>query len=109
MRWRRGSATYELFLDRLGRSAEEFTVEVLAYCLMPNHFHVFLRTREANMSRSMQSLLTSYTVFVNRRDRTSGHIFQGGFVHANERGHARAAAGDPAWTTAVGHLAENGI
>jgi hypothetical protein len=39
MGWRRGGATYELFLDHLGRSAEQFTVEVLAYCLMPNPFH----------------------------------------------------------------------
>jgi hypothetical protein len=46
---------------------------------MPNHFHLFLRTREANLSRFMQSLLTSFTVFVNRRDRSSGHIFQGRF------------------------------
>jgi hypothetical protein len=30
------------------------------------------------------------------------------FVHASERGRARAAAGDPAWTTAVSHLAQNG-
>jgi REP element-mobilizing transposase RayT len=75
----RRQTDYGLFLDRLGRFTEEFNVEVLAYCLMPNHFHVFLRTREANLSRFMQSLLTSYTVFVNRRDRASGHIFQGRF------------------------------
>ncbi|OGV62967.1 MAG: hypothetical protein A3K19_18260 [Lentisphaerae bacterium RIFOXYB12_FULL_65_16] len=75
----RRRADYEMFLDRLGRFAKEFDVDVLSYCLMPNHFHAFLRTREANLSRFMQSLLTSYTVFVNRRDRTSGHIFQGRF------------------------------
>ena len=75
----RKTADYALFLDRLGRFSAEFGVEVLSYCLMPNHFHLFLRTREANLSRFMQSLLTSYTVFVNRRDRTSGHIFQGRF------------------------------
>jgi len=75
----RKAADYELFLDRLGRFAAEFGVEVLSYCLMPNHFHLFLRTREANLSRFMQSLLSSFTVFVNRRDRSSGHIFQGRF------------------------------
>jgi hypothetical protein len=31
------------------------------------------------------------------------------FVHASERGRIRAAAGDPAWTTAVSHLAQNGV
>lgn len=75
----RRQADYELLLDRLGRFAEDFGVDVLSYCLMPNHLHLFLRTREANLSRFMQSLLTSYTVFVNRRDHSSGHIFQGRF------------------------------
>jgi REP element-mobilizing transposase RayT len=75
----RRQADYALFLDRLGRFAEDFGVEVLSYCMMPNHVHLFLRTREANLSRFMQSLLTSFTVFVNRRDRSSGHIFQGRF------------------------------
>ena len=75
----RKAEDYELFLARLGRFAEEFGVEVLSYCLMPNHFHVFLRTREANLSRFMQSLLTSFTVAMNRRDGSSGHLFQGRF------------------------------
>ncbi len=75
----RTRADYRLFLERLGRFAEDFEVEVLSYCLMPNHFHLFLRTRQANLSRFMQSLLTSFTVFVNRRDKSSGHIFQGRF------------------------------
>jgi REP element-mobilizing transposase RayT len=63
----RRQADYELFLDRLGRFAEEFDVDVLSYCLMPNHFHVFLRTRQANLSRFVQSLLTSYTVCTWRK------------------------------------------
>ena len=46
---------------------------------MAKQFHLFLRTRQANLSRFVQSLLTSHTVFTNRRYRTSGHIFQGRF------------------------------
>ncbi len=46
---------------------------------MPNHFHFYLCTKEANLSKFMQSLLTSYTVTFNRRHRTSGHLFQGRF------------------------------
>lgn len=75
----RRQADYELFVERLGRFAAEFEIDVLCYCLMPNHFHLFIRTRRANLSRFMQSLLTSYTVFVNRRDQACGHIFQGRF------------------------------
>ena len=72
-------ADYELFLSRLERFSAEFGVEVLSYCLMPNHFHLFLRTRQANLSRFMQSLLNSFTVAMNRRDNSSGHLFQGRF------------------------------
>ena len=82
----RTQADYGLFLNRLGRFAGEFGVEVLGYCLMPNHFHLFLRTRQANLSRFMQSLLTSFTVVVNRRDQTSGHLFQGRFKAQLEEG-----------------------
>ena len=75
----RKAADYELLLTRLARFSAEFGVDILSYCLMPNHFHLFLRTREANLSRFMQSLLTSFTVAMNRREKSSGHLFQGRF------------------------------
>jgi putative transposase len=71
---------YELFLARLGQFRGVFDVHVLCYCCMPNHFHLYLRTDQANLSRFMQSLLTSFTVTLNRRRHSSGHIFQGRFT-----------------------------
>jgi REP element-mobilizing transposase RayT len=56
------SGDYELFLERLGQFSRQFEVSVLCYCCMPNHFHVYLRTGQANLSRFMQSLLTSFTI-----------------------------------------------
>jgi len=70
---------YRLFLDKLGRATEAFRISLRAFCLMPNHFHLYLATPEANLSRFMQSLLTAFTVSVNRRRRSSGHVFQGRF------------------------------
>lgn len=67
----------ETFLDKLEHFAELFEVEVYCYCLMTNHFHLLLKTNEANLGRFMQSFLTSFTVTVNRRNRKSGHLFQG--------------------------------
>jgi REP element-mobilizing transposase RayT len=69
----------ELFLEKLAEFSETFNVSVMSYCLMVNHFHLYLRTNEANLSRFMQSLLTSFTVAKNRRERSSGHLFQGRF------------------------------
>ncbi len=70
---------YEKFVEKLGSFADEFGVVVYAYCCMPNHFHLYARTREANLSRFMQSLLVSFCVSSNKKRRTSGHIFQGRF------------------------------
>lgn len=67
----------ELFLVKLADFAERFEVNVRAYCIMVNHFHGYVQTKEANLGRFMQSFLTSFTVSYNRRHRTAGHVFQG--------------------------------
>lgn len=71
----RTTADYRLFVDKLAHFSEMFRVAVRAYCLMPNHFHLYVCTREANLSRFVQSLLTSYAVTFNRRHELSGHLF----------------------------------
>jgi len=68
---------YALFLEKLGSFSEIYKVKIRAYCLMPNHFHLYLRTPEGNLSRFMQALLTSFTSIKNHRQKTSGHLFQG--------------------------------
>jgi putative transposase len=70
---------YSLFVDKLGEFVESFQISLRSYCLMPNHFHLFLSTPNANLSRFMQTFMTSFTVTKNRRDRRSGHLFQGRF------------------------------
>ena len=71
---------YNLFIDRLVHFSEIYNVCILAYCLMPNHFHLYIMTEDANLSRFMQALLTSYTIIKNRNNNTSGHIFGGLFL-----------------------------
>jgi hypothetical protein len=46
---------------------------------MSNHYHLLLEITEVNLSRSVQWLNTSYSVWFNRRHRRSGHLFQGRF------------------------------
>ena len=75
----RDDQDYKLFLDKLQYFSKLFKVEIRCYCLMPNHFHLYLQTLEANLSKFMQSFLTSFTIVINRRYRTSGHLFQGRF------------------------------
>jgi REP-associated tyrosine transposase len=68
---------YRLFLDRLANFSEIYNVQIIAYCLMPNHFHLYIKTPEGNLSRFMQSLSTSFTSIKNQQQKTSGHLFQG--------------------------------
>jgi hypothetical protein len=48
-----------------------------AYCLMPNHVHLVVRTVDATLARFMQGLQQSYTQRFNRRHGQVGHVFQG--------------------------------
>lgn len=65
------------FLDILARSLARFEVELNAYVLLPNHFHLLVRTRRANLSRWMHWLMVTYTIWFNRRHHKVGHLFQG--------------------------------
>ncbi|MFZ1361289.1 MAG: transposase [Candidatus Saccharimonadales bacterium] len=61
-----------------------FDIELLAYCLMGNHFHLLLYQNEdtAAISNFMKSIDTAYTMYFNKKYRASGHLFQGPFKSA---------------------------
>jgi len=55
-------------------------VEIIAYCLMPNHFHLILRQIQSDgISQFMQKLGTAWTMFFNAKYERSGRLFQGVF------------------------------
>jgi len=68
-----------LFLALLEELSERFNVEVYAYVLMNNHYHLLLKTIDANLSRAMQWFGTSFTRGFNLNNHTGGHLFQGRF------------------------------
>jgi len=70
-------ADYTLFLDKLAEYANLYDVIIYAYCLLPNHYHLFLKTRNANLGKFMQSFNTSFTLSMNNKYKKSGHLFQG--------------------------------
>ena len=111
---------YHRFLECLERISEKFRLEIFAFVLMGNHYHLLLRTKEANLSRAMQWLQTSYSLYHNRKHNRSGHLFQGRFFSSAldekylwaatpyaERKPVRAEsaerAEDYAWNGAAGH------
>ncbi|HCC05160.1 TPA: hypothetical protein DEP58_02530 [Patescibacteria group bacterium] len=55
-------------------------VRILAFTLMPNHFHLLLQqNEEGGISKFMQKLGTGYTMFFNDKNTRSGALFQGKF------------------------------
>ena len=53
-------------------------VEIMCYCLMPNHFHLVLRALlEDGIAKFIQKLGTGYAMYFNKKYDHSGHLFQG--------------------------------
>lgn len=71
------STDYNVFVDLLKETAESWNVKVAAYCLISNHYHLLLKTPDANISRSMRHLNGVYTQRFNRRHRIDGPLFRG--------------------------------
>ncbi len=67
------------FLDILGKMADRFRIEVFAYVLMDNHYHLLLKTNKPNISKSMQWFGATYTRRYNIKHKRTGHLFQGRF------------------------------
>jgi putative transposase len=71
---------YRAFLTLMKLASERVPMRVLAYCLMPNHFHLVLWSyTDGDISRWMHWLLTAHTKRHHRLRRTSGRIWQGRF------------------------------
>ena len=70
--YQRLSKGLETVLGRLGW-------DLLCFVLMPNHFHLLVRTPRPNLSRGMQHLRSGYANWCSRRHRRPGHTFQGRF------------------------------
>ncbi len=64
------------FIERLGTLLEECRTACYAWALVPNHFHLLLRSGTTPISVLMRRLLTGYAVNFNRRHDRSGHLFQ---------------------------------
>ena len=61
-------------------SREEPLVNIGAYCLMPNHFHLLVHEYiEGGVSLFMQKISTAYTMYFNKSRERSGSLFQGRF------------------------------
>lgn len=71
---------YESFLIALAHADDQLRVPVLAYCLMPNHFHLVVRPEnDGDLSRWMHWLLNAFVRRYHKHHESSGHIWQDRF------------------------------
>jgi putative transposase len=65
-------------------------VEMLAYCLMPNHFHLLIKQKSINgVSKFLKQITNAYTLYFNNKYQRIGGLFQGRFkavsIETNEQ------------------------
>lgn len=66
-----------LFYTILNEIVDRFKIEIHAFCLMSNHYHLLVKTPYANLSRAMRHLNGVYTQRYNRTSRRDGPLFRG--------------------------------
>jgi REP element-mobilizing transposase RayT len=64
------------FLERLAAIVSGCDLACFAWALIPNHFHLLIKTGSVPLSSAMRRLLTGYAVSFNKRHRRWGHLFQ---------------------------------
>ncbi len=93
--YNRGHNRQPIFFDRDNqlfflRRVREYLVDhadVLAYCLMPNHYHLLVKLRSPQFSAAMQRFGVSYSKAINQRYARVGSLFQGPFraIHVDQQ------------------------
>ncbi len=81
-----GADDYDAFLEVMSEASIRAPMPVLAYRLMPNHFHLALWPRkDGDLSRWMHWLMTTHARRYLVRYRSSGHVWQGRFKASSTR------------------------
>lgn len=73
------------FMEGLERRGETI-VDIGAYCLMPNHFHLLVRAKdEGSIPNFMLKLMTAYSMYFNIKNQRKGRLFESNYQarHAN--------------------------
>lgn len=91
-----------VFLSTLGDVVVRHDWQCLAYCLMPNHYHLLLETPRANLSAGMHTLNASYARMFNAAHGRTGHVFE-------RRFHSEPVTRDEHLLETIRYLANNPV
>jgi putative transposase len=69
---------YDYLLNLIYKFLPDYSIELIAYCLMPNHYHLLLKIDSLKIgSKFIQRLFNAYTQGVNKLENRVGTLFQG--------------------------------
>ena len=72
---------YKFYLDLLTEWSKQASLDVWAYCLMPNHVHLIaVPQHEDSLRLALSQTHRRYTSMINKREESSGHLWQGRFL-----------------------------
>ncbi len=73
----KGDDDFQKYISLLAFYKERYKYSLYAYVLMSNHVHLLIETRTIPLSKILQGINQSYTMYFNRKYKTVGHLFQG--------------------------------
>ena len=74
---------YLFFLRQLRKYLKRELVSIIAYCLMPNHYHLIIYLNTNNLANIMQRFTLSYSKAINKRYSRVGALFQGCLLYTS--------------------------
>jgi putative transposase len=82
-----GSDGFPIPFETAAEIIEKRFVELTAFCIMPNHFHLLVKeVEEGGLAQYLHRVQLAYTMYFNEKRETSGHVFQGRYktVHVQD-------------------------
>ena len=70
---------FQEFINILEEFKSIYKYQIIAYCLMENHYHLLLYTTQKNISLIMKRINQKYTLYFNNKYKRIGHLWQGRF------------------------------
>lgn len=75
-------ADYLFMLANMKHITQKRSLEMFAFCLMPNHIHLLVSPREGELNEAMRDLFSRYAMMFNRKYERKGHLFAGPYRQA---------------------------
>jgi putative transposase len=69
----------DVYIRMIKRYSFKYNIKILAFCIMDNHVHMLVDPQGGDISKFMQGINLSYTIFFNSKYNRTGHLFHGKF------------------------------